>query len=60
MYFDFYSSGNKRIITRTYPKVVSTLGEIGGNREIILVLGLILYRLYNSIKYDKFKKKEVL
>ena len=55
-----YSSGSKVVINRRYPKLIATLGEIGGNREIIFLAFFILYKFYRDHQYEKIKKQAIL
>lgn len=54
------SSGKTVSIVRTYPKILGTMGEIGGTTEIIFFLVGILYCWYNEHYQHKLKRKRVL
>lgn len=58
--FEFMSSGRNQIITRTYAKLLETLGEIGGNREIIMLFGYLIYRWRNRKNLRKHLNEEIL
>ena len=53
------SSGEKRVIVRTYSKFFNTLGEIGGTAEIFMIFAFLVYFKYNSFYLTKFLKREV-
>lgn len=44
---------------RKYPKIISTLGEIGGNREILFFVFLMLYRYFRDRQFVNHKLNEV-
>ena len=53
------SSGEKKVIVRSYPKFFNTLGEIGGTAEILIIFSCFIYFKYNSFYLSKYIKKEV-
>lgn len=56
---NLYSSGKKQIVTRKYPKIISTLGEIGGNRELIFLAIFLLYKYIRDYQFYKHKKQHM-
>ena len=48
------SSGEKKVIVRTYPKFFMTLGEIWGTAEILILIGMVAYSKYNAHFLKKF------
>lgn len=54
------SSGKLTRIVRTYPKLLGTLGEIGGTADIFVIVIGFLYAFYNSYFLQKFKEQRVL
>ena len=59
IHFSFQSSGETTVIRRTYSKFFSSLGEVGGTAETLMLLSLLIYSWYNSYFVDKFLKKEL-
>ena len=55
-----FSTGSKVVVTRRYPKVIATLGEIGGNREIIFLAFFLVYKFYRDHQYEKVKRMAIL
>ena len=53
------ASGRKQIITRKYPKFISTLGEIGGNRELVFLAVFLVYKLFRDYMFYRHKREEV-
>jgi hypothetical protein len=49
------ASGRKQIVIRKYPKLISTIGEIGGNREIIYLGLFLLYKFLRDYKFKWYK-----
>ena len=54
------SSGKTVTIVRKYPKILETLGEIGGTGDLIVLFFGFLYAFWNSYSMQEFKKKRVL
>ena len=54
------SSGKTLTIVRKYPKVLGTMGEIGGTAELIVIIIGFFYMFYNSYFQHLFKRKRVL
>ena len=59
VHFSFQSSGETTIIRRTYIKFFSSLGEVGGTAEILILLSVLLYSWYNRFFMNKFLKREL-
>ena len=56
--FNLASSGEKRIIIRTYNKFFMSLGEVGGTAEIMTIFALLIYYKYNSFFLERFVHKK--
>ena len=57
--FDLGSSGEKKIIVRTYTKFFMSLGEVGGTAEILTLFALIIYYKYNWFFLQRFVHNEI-
>lgn len=55
-----WSSGKKSKIIRRYNKIVQTMGEMGGNAEILFILGSVVYLWYNKFSIEKHFNKTLL
>ena len=53
------SSGEKRVIVRTYSKFFMILGEIGGTAELVILFAALVYSGYNWFFLSKYIKNEV-
>ena len=50
-----YSSNKQKVITRVYPNVVQALSEVGGFRELVLMVLGMVYLVYDWI-FDDFRR----
>ena len=57
--FNLASSGEKRIIMRTYNKFFMSLGEVGGTAEIMTIFALLVYFKYNWFFLQKYVDKQI-
>lgn len=57
----FFTSGSeKEKVLRLYPKLFSTVSELGGFGDLIFILVGLIYSFYISYHYKKFVKKNIL
>lgn len=54
------SSGKSLKIVRKYPKILGTLGEIGGTGEIFIIIFGVFYFFYNDYNMKRFVEKRIL
>lgn len=55
-----WSSGHSTKIIRRYSKIIQTMGEMGGNAEILFILGSVVYLWYNKFSIEKHLNKALL
>lgn len=55
----FVSGSEKETVLRLYPKLFSSVSELGGFGDLIFILGGLLYSFYVSFHYKKFLKKKI-
>lgn len=53
------SGGSKQTITRSYKGLVETLGDVGGSRDTIFTIALLLYIFFNERSKKKYLLKAV-
>ena len=56
----FNPTGTTKITTRTYAKLISSLGEIGGTAEILILLSVIIYLWYNNHYLRKYIQEKMI
>ena len=56
----YQATGETKVVTRTYNKLFETLGEIGGAREIVMILAALLYAYYNEKRLEASLRRDVL
>ena len=57
--FNFKSSGVTKVYTRTYSKFFSSLGEVGGTAEILILFATLVYAYYNSWHLSRFMRNTI-
>ena len=55
----FLPSGSLTKITRTYPKFLDSVGQIGGVAEIFMMVGGLIYAGYNSKKLTSYLREKL-
>ena len=50
----FIATGDLTKITRSYPKVLDSVGQIGGVAEIFMVVGALIYASYNTKRLSRY------
>ena len=56
----YQGTGETKVVTRTYPKLFATLGEIGGAGEVVIILAALIYAYYNQRKLEESLRKDLL
>ena len=56
----FWATGVTQKIQRKYGKLISTLGEMGGNAEFMIIFFTLSYCWYNNAKIKEHMDKQVL
>ena len=59
MVISYQATGEVKKITRTYPKLFGTLGEVGGAAEILLIVSTLIYAWYNERKLEARLRKDI-
>ena len=59
IYMEVMSGGKTRIITRDYKGVVETLGDLGGVKELLLIVFVSVYGIYNQTVIKRVMVEEV-
>ena len=57
--FSWASSGARLTITRSYKDFLSTIGDIGGVNELILIFIALAYSYYHSFAFRNYMIREV-
>ena len=56
----FVGTGVTKVTTRSYPKFFTSLGEIGGTAEILMLIFMVLYLGYNNYYLKKYVKERMI
>ena len=56
----YQGTGETKVVTRTYPKLFATLGEVGGAGEVVVILATLIYSYYNQKRLEESLREELL